>query len=971
MSVQFTLNLLEPDANRRGALFERLVGDLFLSLGYEDLRFSVAGTAVELDVVARHRTENRVAIAECKARVAKAGGDELNKFYGALDGWRRKYAPLEVTGYFVSLNGFTESAVEAEREANRLILFDGQTLVAELIKGKIVAPLATAVDTASRAVAGLDEELELDPNAIFLVHDKGSFWVIQYRAARTTPTHYILVHADGELARQTIAREIVEADRETGGPLSGRIRLAPMDEEDESEHLRRYSESLWREFSKIDLDGLPPDPDAPRSVHLEQIYVPTDVNAILADGTRGRDRQPAGVVLERERHLAILANPGSGKSTLLKSIAIAYGCPDRDWKFRELYPAHPWLPILIRCRQLGELARGTIEQIIARVPAFAEMEESVTAFRRAIKRRLGAGEVLLLIDGLDEISDPRDRLLFARQLRTFLGMYPATRLVVTSREPGFRNVANVLGDLCTLYGVAEFDDEDIRQLTLAWHRETGHARDAGAGERLAATILENDRVRQLARNPLLLMTLLLVRRWLGELPRQRTVLYDKAIEVLLMTWNAEAHKALDPDIVPQLAFVAFAMMEKGRKQISRKQLESLLTEARANIPEIFGFGQRLEQVRSLIESVEARSSLLILAGHVVQNGVIEPLYEFRHLTFQEYLAARAVVDGYHHRRTETEDFVEVLRPHLLEVAWIQVVTMAAVLAGAKATALVRHLVEMENAAATNVLAQCLLDDLRISPDVARAACRRLAQGYEPEATTVHTLVNTRYGGVYVEELLDAFQPDAETAFRAGTSISLIAADTYRLSVDVVRFLDVAYLGYLLLPDLKGAGPDLPMWVESVRDAPPQQAMAVAWAIAWWARRVDDRTIATLVTALAARLKRNEGRAANGLYAWALSQLPLVPRADVPRLEPTAVDCFPQHRATLHRAELVIAYYDGADDEQLSEKVYASYRREGFIDRGWYERFLRKLGKPGVWQMAKMMPGDNEHPPRDFAGFILR
>ena len=72
----------------------------------------------------------------------------------------------------------------------------------------------------------------------------------------------------------------------------------------------------------------------------------------------------------------------------------------------------------------------------------------------------------------------------------------------------------------------------------------------------------------LAVNPLLLTTLLLVRRWIGELPRRRSILYAKAIEVLLMTWNVEGHEPIDDEeAVPQLAYLALRMLSENKKQV--------------------------------------------------------------------------------------------------------------------------------------------------------------------------------------------------------------------------------------------------------------------------------------------------------------------------------------------------------------------------------------------------------------------
>jgi len=52
-------------------------------------------------------------------------------------------------------------------------------------------------------------------------------------------------------------------------------------------------------------------------------------------------------------------------------------------------------------------------------------------------------------------------------------------------------------------------------------------------------------------------------------------------------------------------------------------------------------------VGNFIKRVEMRSSLLMVSGHEIEEGTLSPVYEFRHLTFQEYLAARAVVYGHY------------------------------------------------------------------------------------------------------------------------------------------------------------------------------------------------------------------------------------------------------------------------------------------------------------------------------------
>jgi len=115
MSKVSSIKILEKENNKRGDLFGRLMSDLFLALGYEDVRLNIPKIGREVDVEAIHRTEKRRVVAECKATKTKTGGDAVNKFVGVLDAEKRK--GLKTTGYFISLSGFKESAIEQERKA--------------------------------------------------------------------------------------------------------------------------------------------------------------------------------------------------------------------------------------------------------------------------------------------------------------------------------------------------------------------------------------------------------------------------------------------------------------------------------------------------------------------------------------------------------------------------------------------------------------------------------------------------------------------------------------------------------------------------------------------------------------------------------------------------------------------------------------------------------------------------------------
>jgi len=705
MQEATAIRILENDNNRRGDLFGRLMADLFVALGYEQPRLNIHKSGRELDLSADHRLEPRSAVAECKATVDPTGGDDVNKFVGVLDAERG--GKESVTGYFISLTGFKETAIEQERQGRRtkIVLLTGSQVIDQLVTGRILIAKDRATELAGRLCAALDH-LVLDATDELLAHQRGWIWAIYYTHGKAR-THYALIHSDGTPLARSLTEEVVAADRLCGGGLHKLTCLNPApppsadDDPRVANALGAYRQYLASECGFIQLDGLPADSDVgSRRLRLENLFVPLHLNLNLTPRRHivitGEEehRIPLGDALTDYPRLAILAAPGGGKSTLIKRLALAYADPTR--RGNDL-PKRDWLPLFFRCRELRDLARGSFADLLEALSQREPVRQHAAIFRALVDRALLAGYVLLLVDGLDEISNEGDRAAFVCTLRAALQAYPGIAMVVTSREAGFRHVAAHLAPICTHAALSPFDEEDIRRLSVAWHREVvGDTEKVRAdAEDLAATIARSDRIKLLAINPLLLTTLFLVKRWVGSLPTRRAVLYGKAVEVLLMTWNTEGHEPIpEEEALPQLCYVASSMMIDGVQKISRPRLAALLQEARTALPTELGYVKGT--VDEFIHRVEDRSSLLMMTGLDVEDGRLVEFFEFRHLTFQEFLTARAMVEGWHLGRKEKDTLASVLDPYFEEEAWREVIPLAAVLGGKAAEALIQRLTEELN-----------------------------------------------------------------------------------------------------------------------------------------------------------------------------------------------------------------------------------------------------------------------------------
>jgi Restriction endonuclease/NACHT domain len=816
MNSSANIRLLGKSNNERGDLFTRLTKDLFFALGYDNLRLNVQKSGRELDLIGQHRFESRRVIAECKAHKEKIGGADLNKFFGVLTRERKRIAPTAIAGYFVSLAGFTEPAIEQEVETDedRLVLLDGKKVVDELERSRVVVERTDAVERAGQcaARAGLTDAV-LDSVELLGDHS-GYLWAVYYERGKKR-SHFALIHADGTPLREAIAADVIRVDKHCGGSLRSLKYLPPPSLKAEDTLLAskvagNYRQWLGEECGYIYLDGMPADTELSATrLKLERLFVPLKGTLLpKVQDSAEIEKEPSepilpiGEILDQASHLAILAAPGGGKSTLLKRLATAYAFTDRRQEISDDLPQRHWTPLFLRCRELRDRAHRPILELLNDISRHAGMnsEESLV-FQQFVHASLHAGEALLLIDGLDEISDEGARRVFAGHLRTFLAMFPKAAVVVTSREAGFRLVAGVIASACRQAKLAALDEHDVLGLCERWHMEVlgGSEKVRAEARTLGQSIWANERIRQLTQNPLLLTTLLVVRRWIGELPRSRAALYREAIRVLVRTWNVEGFAPLDEDeTLAQLSYVACAMMEEGKQQIGQRALLKLLQSARRELEAELQFARISPQ--EFVDRIEYRSSLLMQTGYERTDDSLEPVYEFRHLTFQEYLAARGYVEEQYSGRDSGRRLADLLEPHFGDERWQEVIPVAAVLAGRKADDLIQQLVALVEQSTVmreqfdprsfvhsselqdhiRLLYQCIRDEVQITTPTLRGALLQLGcySHVSFRETIGEGILNGKFSSIFKELIEQAYVAGNDEFGKYLLGIEAIAAYEY-------------------------------------------------------------------------------------------------------------------------------------------------------------------------------------------------
>jgi len=249
----------------------------------------------------------------------------------------------------------------------------------------------------------------------------------------------------------------------------------------------------------------------------------------------------------------------------------------------------------------------------------------------------------VLVDGVDELAP--DRRHEARHwLRSLIVAFPRARFVVTSRpsavDPDWL-VAEGFGSASLLPMTAA----DVRVFVTRWHEAMrSQLADEAARVELAnyaVWLLEQFAVRQhlrkLAGYPLLCALLCALHRdRRGDLPDNRMELYDTALQMLLERRDAERRLIPVPGLSRTrkallLGDLAYWFLRNGLVDAAVPRAVDRIASRLVAMPEVAASPE--EVYRHLLE----RTGLL--------REPVEGRVDFVHRTFQDHLAAKAVVDA--------------------------------------------------------------------------------------------------------------------------------------------------------------------------------------------------------------------------------------------------------------------------------------------------------------------------------------
>ena len=386
-------------------------------------------------------------------------------------------------------------------------------------------------------------------------------------------------------------------------------------------------------------------------VNFDREFIQTFTIDELENSFRGKERnekecQSGMEVANQQQYLMVLGGPGNGKTTFLRKVgleALKQGAGEYQ---------HLCLPVFIELRKY-RWEKG--EKIDLEAKIAEEFQQcGLPEYQNFTNELLEQGKFLILLDGLDEV--PMELLgQMTTAIKDLVDRYSKNRFIASCRVAAYRPFQNF--SRFTDVAITNFDEQQIRSFIARWfesHEKPGWGDECW--KRLDGS--DHQATRELARTPLLLTLICILFLKRGEFPAKRATLYAEALWTLLSEWDAskeivrqQPYRGLDTKckevMLAEIAYSNFIsnnlLFQQG--EISN-QIEQILQEMLTEEKRIDG--------RDVLRTVEEQHGILV--------NRYDDIYSFSHLTIQEFLTAKHIIDN-------DIDVGQLVAEHLCDKRW--------------------------------------------------------------------------------------------------------------------------------------------------------------------------------------------------------------------------------------------------------------------------------------------------------------
>ena len=392
----------------------------------------------------------------------------------------------------------------------------------------------------------------------------------------------------------------------------------------------KYRETIIERYGKVELIGAGINNRKIKRYNITSAYV--ELNCLDYE-----DEIEISQVLRDSNVVWIGGEAGSGKTTFLNWVAI---CSARN-DYKKVENIRGKLPIVIQVRRIQKWPIN----LQVYINEFAE-SFGYRCPEGWLEAQLKENRVLVLVDGLDEVSENRrdDVYDFVDRL---LEKYPKIKIILTARN----SVREEVGFYEKRYEICPMKMSNIKKFIRYWYRTILHD-DAVVDDRkikqlennLIGRIGNSSTLKNLARTPLL-CAMLCALNYINEqhLPENKMELYESCCKMLIDSRDAERgiQKSDDKNL---------KLLDYSKKKMILEELAYWMlrnnnaSELKENV---IIFLDNCFKNMNIIASVEREyKTEKILDFLIERSGIIrEPekdVIDFIHKTFMEYLAVESI-----------------------------------------------------------------------------------------------------------------------------------------------------------------------------------------------------------------------------------------------------------------------------------------------------------------------------------------
>jgi hypothetical protein len=393
-----------------------------------------------------------------------------------------------------------------------------------------------------------------------------------------------------------------------------------------SEYSRRYALSVA--YISLMVASAEPQTESPHSTKMQSPPPEAAADPTLrVETTLGYGSQ----------RVLIRGDAGSGKTTLLQWLAVAAS--------RRELPAglNSWndlIPVYLPLRRYAKRPLPRPDEFLnLMLPNLAGIMPD-----RWMHELLQSARALMLLDGLDELPAAR-REEFKGWFDDLLRDFPDVAVVLTSR-PTAADKAWFHAKKIQAYDLQPMSLQDIKSLIDHWHMAV--TKDLEDEDELKALdrypdmlkdIIEDRRpIRTLASNPLMCALICALHRdRRTHLPRDRMELYRIALEMLLERRDRERKVAEDDEAHLSYREKELLLEDLAYWLIRNGQSDATVVDATIRIDAMLPNITRVSNAADVLTYLIERSGVI--------RSPVEGRVDFVHRSFQEFLAAKAAVQG--------------------------------------------------------------------------------------------------------------------------------------------------------------------------------------------------------------------------------------------------------------------------------------------------------------------------------------